>query len=287
MRHEFRRERSEFWILIYDNDASYNISTIDKYVDIVNFFFPMLESQSPTKWRMSEKYSDMYNLWLPKDCCDRTLMDRFMDWCQHVTQDVLWVYLSKNISRYFYNELDYCIASDFNYIYGNGRTEIGEAEYQLKYNIESISDEDREDYCGFLLDRMLGACQYIPMDNNKDWFVSAMPSTRKSKKKLAWLLAEEMAKELDVNFLDATLNCDKPQMKELSVDEKIEVWEDIYQKGCVYIDDNVRGKSVLIIDDLYQSGTTMWQYARFLKKLGAKRVFGLVCVKSLKDSDNR
>lgn len=35
-----------------------------------------------------------------------------------------------------------------------------------------------------------------------------------------------------------------------------------------------------------ESGTTMWQYVKFLKKMGAKMVFGGVCVKSLKDSDN-
>lgn len=30
----------------------------------------------------------------------------------------------------------------------------------------------------------------------------------------------------------------------------------------------------------------MWEYAKFLKDMGAKSVFGVVCVKSLKDSDN-
>lgn len=41
-----------------------------------------------------------------------------------------------------------------------------------------------------------------------------------------------------------------------------------------------------MVDDLYQSGTTMWEYAKFLKTLGARFVFGIVCVKSLRDSDN-
>ncbi len=30
----------------------------------------------------------------------------------------------------------------------------------------------------------------------------------------------------------------------------------------------------------------MWCYAMFLKNLGAKHVLGLVCVKSLRDTDN-
>lgn len=41
-----------------------------------------------------------------------------------------------------------------------------------------------------------------------------------------------------------------------------------------------------MVDDLYQSGATMWEYAKFLKSLGAICVFGIVCVKSLRDSDN-
>ena len=129
MKYDFRRDRSEFWIIIYDNDTAYSISTHIKYVSIVNFFFPILENKSPTKWKVSERRSDMQSLWLPKDCCDKRIMDNFMEWCQHVTQDILWLYLSKNISPYFCNELDFCIALDFNYVYGNGRTELGEAEF--------------------------------------------------------------------------------------------------------------------------------------------------------------
>lgn len=287
MKYQFIRERSEFWIILYDNDTSYSISTNSKYVNIINFFFPILEIQSPTKWKASETHSNMHNLWLPKDCCDQTVIRHFVDWCQHVTQDILWVYLSKNISQYFNDELDFCIASDFNFAYGNGRTEIGEAEYQLKYNCENLRSEDRERYAHFLLDRMLNNYQYLPIINGEDWLISPMPSTRSGKQKLAWLLAEEMSIQLKMSFLDSTLNCDKPQMKELSIVEKIEVWNEIYQKGYVGISNSIQGKNVLIIDDLYQSGTTMWQYARFLKSQGAINVFGMVCVKSLKDSDNK
>ena len=43
---------------------------------------------------------------------------------------------------------------------------------------------------------------------------------------------------------------------------------------------------MLLVDDLYQSGTTMWTLARFLKDNGAKSVYGLACVKSWRDSNN-
>ena len=193
----------------------------------------------------------MHNLWLPKDCCDQMVMNDFMVWCEYVTQEVLWIYLSKNISQYFTNELDFCIALDFNYIHGNGRTKIGEAEYQLKYNIQNINYEDRSSYTDVLVDGMLNACKYIPIYNKEDWFISPMPSTEEGKQKLAWMLAGSVSQELGIPFLDSTLTCNKPQMKELSVDKKIEVWDWIYNNNCVEIDEDIEGKNILIIDDLY------------------------------------
>ena len=55
---------------------------------------------------------------------------------------------------------------------------------------------------------------------------------------------------------------------------------------AIKITGDVREKDIIIIDDLYQSGFTMWTVAQLLKKKGAKRVFGLACVKSLRDTDN-
>ena len=284
MKHQFRRERSEFWVTIYENDdASYNISTNHKYVELINFFFPMFENDSPTKWRQSEAYS---SLWLPEGRYDQNVVKCFMDWCFGATQDVLWLYLNKNISEYFDDELDFCIASDFNFVYGNGRTEIGEAEYQLKYNVSSLSQSEQAKYADIIINKMMDNCKYIPIGNKANWYLSPMPALESGKEKLAWLLADEIAHRMGISFINARLKCNKPQMKQLSIEEKIETWREIYYNDNVKIDRNVRGKNVIVIDDLYQSGTTIWQYASFLKEMGARRVFGVVCVKSLKDSDN-
>lgn len=52
------------------------------------------------------------------------------------------------------------------------------------------------------------------------------------------------------------------------------------------LNEPVQGKSVLIIDDLYQSGVTAWSLAKFLKSQGAREVYALACVKSWRDTDN-
>ena len=286
MKYQFERTRSDFWITVHENDDAYSISTNDRYVDIINYFFPILERNSPTKWRMSENYANMSNLWLPEWCYDQNIMTEFINWSEEVTNNVLWLSLNKNIKEYFDDELDYCIASDFNIVYGEGRTEIGEAEYQLKYNIEDLSVTERNQYANIIMSKMLDNCKYIPFNNGLNWCVSPMPATEYGKTKLAWQMAEEISKQLRLSFIKPILSCDKPQMKQLSIKEKIETWEKIYYNNVVILDNQVRGKNVIVVDDLYQSGATMWEYAKFLKTLGARCVFGIVCVKSLRDSDN-
>src|SRR5258708_4394663 len=59
-----------------------------------------------------------------------------------------------------------------------------------------------------------------------------------------------------------------------AVEKKIPIWQDLYNQGCVVLTEDVKGKLVVVIDDLYQSGATMWAYAEFLKSQGAVHVFG-------------
>lgn len=288
MKYQYKRERSGFWVNIFENeDDSYSISTNKKYVELINYFFPMLESYSPTKWKDSDNFRYMSNLWLPDGCFDQNYINKFMEWCDAAIHNVLWLELNKNICEFFCSELDYCIASDFNIIYGDGRTEMGEAEYQLKYNSDNISKNEQKKYADYIMNKMLDNCKYIPISNLQDWYISPMPATESGKMKIAWSMAEAIARNLMISFVDATLRCEKPQMKQLSVENKILIWDNIYRNNKVIIDRNVQNKNIIVIDDLYQSGATIWQYAKFLKENGASSVFGLVCVKSLKDSDNK
>lgn len=284
---KYNRMRSEFWINIYANDdASYNISTNGKYINIINAFFPILEQNSPTKWRESKKYGNMWSLWLPEGHYSKDVMNDFIHWCESVINDVLWLGLNKNIDAYFSDELDYCIASDFNYVYGGSRTETGEAEYQLKYHIGDLKIEERKEYVNVIMEKMLVNCKYIPLGDRLNWCVSPMPATESGRKKLAWQMAKAISKKLQLPFVTPDLNADKPQMKQLSIKDKIDTWDKIYSENGVILDSQIKGKQIMVVDDLYQSGATMWEYAKFLKEQGAECVFGVVCVKSLKDSDN-
>lgn len=86
-----RENEAIFWIAVHENDGAYNISTKTGYVGIINYFFPILEKRSPTKWKESKKYEGMSTLWLPQDHYDQDVIAKFLDWCEHVTNDVLWL----------------------------------------------------------------------------------------------------------------------------------------------------------------------------------------------------
>jgi len=58
-------------------------------------------------------------------------------------------------------------------------------------------------------------------------------------------------------------------------------------KGTIkFRNDCFKGKTVLIVDDLYQSGVSINYLASMLMKVGAKCVFGLACDKTCTNDDN-
>jgi hypoxanthine-guanine phosphoribosyltransferase len=48
----------------------------------------------------------------------------------------------------------------------------------------------------------------------------------------------------------------------------------------------VSDRSIVVVDDLYQSGLTINYIAEELRAAGAKEVFGLAAVKTLRNDDN-
>ena len=287
MKHQYKRNRSDFFVTIYENeDNSFNISTRKKYTELIENFFPIMCMFSYNGWKESKNHEGVYNLWFPNGNYVKEYIEELKRWCEEASNDVLWLKKNKNIEDFFEDELDYCIAMDFNFEPGDGRTPLGEAEYQLKYRADELDDEEIQEYMDFILDELNHGLEYIPITDDTNWGISVMPATEEGKDKLAWHLGYALAQERNLDFVDATLTTQKPQMKQISVSEKIHEWEKIYNSGNVLLNGDIMNKNIVIVDDLYQSGVTMWQYARYLKSKGANQVWGLVCVKSLRDSDN-
>lgn len=284
---KFNQKRSQFYLQVFENDDSITLNANKFSKKLINKCHKEIEDLSPSGWKKSKKYDDLYNLWIPNNRVDYDALDNFIEWAK-ICDSCVWVRLNKNTEDIFDEDsLDFCICSDWNFNFDgkSGHTEIGEAEYKLKYT-EGISEKD-----GLIIEQYLKKCLACIVDSFDDVLVTTIPAVAEKQNKPSWTLAQFVANELEVDFFATTLLNDKPQMKSLDVTAKVEIWREIYvTDGQIQMSidpSDFYGKTVIIVDDLYQSGTSMWCYAEYLKSLGASNVLGIALVKSLKDSDNK
>jgi predicted amidophosphoribosyltransferase len=81
-------------------------------------------------------------------------------------------------------------------------------------------------------------------------------------------------------------NRQKSSVKESLFNEKWKLWENAeisFQKASSF---DVNDKTIILIDDKYQSGITIQYIAMKLQQAGAREVYGLTFVKTLSDTDN-
>lgn len=79
------------------------------------------------------------------------------------------------------------------------------------------------------------------------------------------------------------LGTQKASIKALPLQQKWDAWE---AASLTCLADNIIGKSVVLIDDKYQSGMTLNYTAKKLQEAGVSAVYGLCVVKTLRDTDN-
>lgn len=156
------------------------------------------------------------------------------------------------------------------------RTQLGELEYQAKYNNSAKA-------------RIKISNQIIQFLENTPYYkdcrhICAIPSSKLGRVNLPMRITNRISLNSDFIDLSSELKwkTEKNQLKELSFEER---WKELEETDIeVAIDKKI--KSVILIDDLYQSGTTMQFVAMKLKEYGIKKIYGLTIVKARKDSDN-
>ncbi len=273
----------------FKNSAHCLYVTHDVYPELFSLAFPKIVERAPNGWKVKGK--NQKYIWFPPNALADGDIKAILDWSQRF-KDYVLIGLNNHLkSKQFKDELDFCMALSFNIkeINKDGveRTELGRIEYLLKYYEHSLRKEEKYLYSKILAGKAFQAFQDFPFPDKENIVVSAIPANEAGKRKLAWRFARFLAEENRYPFLQATLHCSKRTLKHLSVDEKFREWQRIYtSEDCVDLSFDVAGKTILIVDDLYQSGITMWSYAKYLKERGAKHVFGFSIVKSWRDSHN-
>jgi hypothetical protein len=157
-----------------------------------------------------------------------------------------------------------------------GRSELGNLEYRAKYQ----QDEEAIDE---LANRSVETIRSLPYYDDAD-AICAVPPRQGKEFDLPTELASRISQELGIEDLTDQFawKKEKPSLKETLFADK---WDALESVEMTYR--AIKSETVILVDDLYQSGITMQFVASHLLKASAKRVFGLTIVKSRRDSDNQ
>ena len=163
------------------------------------------------------------------------------------------------------------------------QTEIGKLRSRAKPYDKAVTSDVRA-AAKDLSAACLAALQELSCYDVAD-AVAAMPPARTDKEfDLPQTLAGEIArrwKRPDLSSAVRTVRS-RPPIKNSALTEKLAAIE-----GTVEADSKAfKGKSVLLIDDLYQSGVSMNYVAMVLLDAGARKVLGLACEKTCTNDDN-
>jgi|SRR6185437_14421984 len=158
------------------------------------------------------------------------------------------------------------------------RTELGELEHRAKQHRDKDAIKE-------LATRTFNTINELPFYKEADFVAAVPPRPDKEFDLPAWIakLVAVATKKPDItrNFKFGNT---KGTLKEAALDEKWTAWENA---GLTLDSVDLAGKKVILIDDKYQSGTTLQFVAMILQKHGASEVYGLSLVKTLRDTDNR
>jgi predicted amidophosphoribosyltransferase len=184
--------------------------------------------------------------------------------------------ITEHLAPHFTAELDEAYALDYNFkqdVFPFTYTEVGSLEHVAK-------EERNKQAIRELAQRLANAIGRHPTLARSD-IITAMPPRPSKDFHLASELGREVGSILGRNVGLALMKDEIPKLRHLPIDQKLKALD-----GAFHLTESVEGKTVLIIDDLYQSGTSAWALAKFLKQNGAREVYALACVKSWRDTDN-
>ena len=104
-------------------------------------------------------------------------------------------------------------------------------------------------------------------------YVTYIPMTRKDEREkkihVTYFLSKEIAKLLNKDHKTLIVKQrETKKQKELTENERI-----INVRGAFAVKDNVKGKKILLVDDVFTTGATMDECAKILKRAGATAVY--------------
>lgn len=201
--------------------------------------------------------------------------DQLVDFLK-LLQQTLALTITHHLEPHFHSELDEIYALGYNFqqdVYPLTYTEVGNLEHRAKENQDSAAIAN-------LAVRMSEVIRRHPTLSRADVIVAIPPRPASSfhlPVELVTRIGEILRRGTGLDLVKT----DHTKLRGLSLAQKLKTLDGVFSLG-----ESITGKTVLIIDDLYQSGITAWSLAKFLKSNGAREVYALACVKSWSDTDN-
>lgn len=203
---------------------------------------------------------------------DRKALETLLD----LLKNIVCLTITEHLKPHFDAELDEAYAIDFNF-----QQEKTPLEYTTAGKAEHAAKEEQNTKATRALANCLAEIIKRHPTLQRADVIAAVPPRPSKKVHLPVELVAGIGAALkrDTGLKLKTIEHDK--LKALTVKDKVKTLNKAFTLG-----QSVKGKTILLVDDLYQSGVTLWSLAKFLKENGAKEVYGLACVKSWSDTDN-
>jgi hypothetical protein len=164
------------------------------------------------------------------------------------------------------------------------QTEVGGLRAQAKPYGSQTPTRQTTDAAEELVARCMAFLAGMSCYESADCVVAMPPSDPSKQYNLPRYLAERIASEWGRENLTQNIRTTKVRnsIKGIPIAQKLDSL-----LGTIDVDAEVfHNKTVLLIDDLYQSGISMNYCALMLLRAGARKVFGLACEKTCRNDDN-
>lgn len=266
-----------------DNGADYFSISKDIYPELFELQHPQIVRKARNQKFQQKDGKNLKYLWFPPKALSDSEKEEITSWVERYQKYVL---LNEGrLGKHFSSELDFCMALDFNYTVNKDEkrvhTPVGELVYKIKYQHKNGSDLIN------LVKMVEAGISDLPTQafTPESIIVTCVPG--ESEEKLPYKIVTALGASKKWECRPCTIKKGtKPKSKELPLKDKIEQYEKFYASMAA-MGNALKGKNIIIVDDLYQSGATLWSYAKYLKAQGANATIGLACEKSWHDDDNK
>ena len=170
------------------------------------------------------------------------------------------------------------MSHNFTDTHEGSRTELGDLEYRAKRYHDAAAVEALAEHC-------INTITAIPLYRDADLVCATPPRPDKDfdlPSQAVSIVSTRLGKDDITGHFH--FGAEKKSVKSAPLDNKWTSWEETQLTfGGIDITD----KKVILIDDKYQSGTTIQYIAMKLQEAGAYQVYGLSMVKTMRDTDNQ